>query len=228
MKLTLSASALSALCLLESPKVSVEAFTNHASRFVKKPPPITASTKQLLQPTGSPSTRSPEDSSTALHVSSLQDRLKEIGENMDIDDSNPFMQQLKKPVSLSERELGLLVLFTVPVAWGTYASTVQSIYTLDPQIPGFLFSTCYFFVAAAGSLAATAWNTAQKSEGDPAKEEPKSVPAIAGLELGFYVYMANFLHVIGLQTVPSDRAGFLFQCTYCTTQLLRACKCTPA
>ena len=206
MKLTPSTSVLlGALYLLQSANFSAEAFTSQGPR-IAKPTTITKWGKDQQQPILGRS-----QTATTLYVSSIQDRLKEFGESMDVDDSNPFMQQLKKPLSFSERELGLLVLLTVPVAWGTYASTVQTIYKLDPQVPGFMFSTCYFFIAASGSLAATFWNSSQQ-EAKGAEAEPKSVPAIAGLELGLYVYLANFLHVIGLQSVPSDRAGFLFQC----------------
>ena len=154
---------------------------------------------------------------TALHVSFIQDRLKEMGDDRKTnnDKSAAWPQQLQLP-AVSPREMGLLVLLTVPVAWGTYAPTVQSLYTMDTQIPGFIFSTFYFAVAASGSLAAT-WLVNQKNNKNGQANKPAAaaepvLPAVAGLELGLYVYLANFLHVIGLQSVPSDRAGFLFQC----------------
>ena len=150
---------------------------------------------------------------TSLPVSSFfQNELKRISETLDVEsrDSNSadLVGRLTNALSLSKKEIGLLVLFTVPVAWGTYACTVQSIYALEPKVPGFLFSTCYFFVAATGSVMATLWNNNASAQ---RTDLTKSIPVTAGLELGFYVYMANFLHVIGLQSVPSDRAGFLFQ-----------------
>ena len=39
------------------------------------------------------------------------------------------------------------------------------------------------------------------------------VPFKGGIELGLYLFIANCLQVIGLQTVESDRAGFLVQLT---------------
>lgn len=208
MKISICASLLSALYLSASP---IEAFAPNQGTRLSNTVAIGGS-KSSLKGSLPGASKRPR---TALHVSFIQDRLREIGDSIDTDGSSSFMQQLKKPISFSQRELGLIVLLTVPIAWGTYASTVQSIYTLDPQVPGFIFSTFYFFVAASGSLLATHWNNnAQKQQSDisTSKEEVKTLPAIAGLELGFYVYLANFMHVIGLQTVPSDRAGFLFQC----------------
>lgn len=207
MKFTSSASLLSALWILGT---SVDAFATRKARFApQQGPTLPRGTEKTFSPKVF-SSSSRQD--TVLFVSSIiQDRLKRIGDSIDVDNAgSTFLQQLKKP-SFSQRELGLLVLLTVPVAWGTYAPTVQSLYALDSsiQLPGFIFSTFYFFVAASGSLLATVW-----SNNHAPQEQQKAMPAIAGLELGCYVYLANFLHVIGLQTVPSDRAGFLFQCKF--------------
>ena len=41
----------------------------------------------------------------------------------------------------SERTLGILVLLTVPLAWGTYSPVVKYMYDkMDPSMPGFVFS----------------------------------------------------------------------------------------
>mmetsp|Transcript_38384 Transcript_38384/g.92860 ORF Transcript_38384/g.92860 Transcript_38384/m.92860 type:complete len:305 (-) Transcript_38384:1796-2710(-) len=48
-----------------------------------------------------------------------------------------------------------------------------------------------------------------------AQSEPKSdlLPLLGGFELGTYLFVGNALQVIGLRTVPSDRAAFLLQLT---------------
>ncbi len=49
----------------------------------------------------------------------------------------------------SERTLGVLVLLTVPLAWGTYTPVVKYMYErTDPAVPGFVFSVGYYLVAA--------------------------------------------------------------------------------
>ena len=41
----------------------------------------------------------------------------------------------------SERTLGILVLLTVPLAWGTYSPVVKYMYDkMNPSMPGFVFS----------------------------------------------------------------------------------------
>jgi len=216
MKPALATTLLCVLYLSQSHDLSVEAFTGHGARlFFAEPSTITTSW-------GNNQPRAIGRSQTALLRPPVALDLSSKG--VHVEDSNPlFVQTLKRPWSYSERELGLLVSFTVPVAWGTYAATVQTVYTLDPQVPGFIFSACYFFVAASGSLVATFWNSAQqKGRNGDESEQTKSIPAMAGLELGFYVYLANFLHVIGLQSVPSDRAGFLIQLTTVVVPMLEA------
>lgn len=193
MKIRVAACFLSAQCLLQGSEAFLSQTTRHAG--VRK------------QEWQSSSIRQRQD--TSLHVSSIGDKLmKRIGQEIDPADTDgsAFLKQLKRPMTLSDREMGLLVLLTVPVAWGTYSCTVQSLFTLEPAVPGFIFSTCYFCVAAAASLCVT---FAQSSKAEPTAA--KTIPVMAGLELGLYVYLANFLHVIGLQSVPSDRAGFLIQ-----------------
>eukprot|EP00797_Seminavis_robusta_P019341 Sro292_g109560.2 (309) ;mRNA; r:9535-10461 len=45
---------------------------------------------------------------------------------------------------------------------------------------------------------------------------------MGGLELGLYLFVANCLQVLGLKTVPSDRAGFLVQLTTVMVPVLEA------
>ena len=47
-----------------------------------------------------------------------------------------------------ERALGILVLLSVPLSWGTYGPVVRYLYELQPPVPGFVFSASYYVVAS--------------------------------------------------------------------------------
>ena len=117
-------------------------------------------------------------------------------------------------LGLSDEALGLLVLGTVPVVWGSYVPVVRALYEIDPPIPGFVFSTAYFAVASASAFTLL---KIQERNGDSTLTkastgaEKSLSPFLAGAELGLYLFLGNSLQVIGLKTVPSDRAGFLVQ-----------------
>lgn len=113
--------------------------------------------------------------------------------------------------SATERSNGLLVLATVPFAWGTFEPAVRFVYAIDPPIPAFLFSSAYYLVAATAllTLAITSRPT-------------KDWPIQGGVELGFYLFLGNALQVLGLKTVDSDRAAFLLQLTTIFVPLMEA------
>jgi hypothetical protein len=139
---------------------------------------------------------------------------------------------------VSDHTLGILVLLTVPLSWGTYGPTVRYLYEIQPPVPGFVFSACYYTLAA-GTMLLLSWTSTDQSQTSTATIEhingddddddvtattselfsssssssSSSFPIIGGIELGMYLFLANCLQVIGLQTVPSDRAGFLVQLT---------------
>ena len=119
---------------------------------------------------------------------------------------------LESPVS--DKLLGILVLLTVPIAWGTYTPVVKYLYAIKPAVPGFVFSACYYALAAVtmSTLVAINGNTKESSD-ETTGDENTGIPILGGLELGSYLFIANCLQVIGLQTVQSDRAGFLVQFT---------------
>jgi drug/metabolite transporter (DMT)-like permease len=129
-----------------------------------------------------------------------------------------------------ERRNGILVLMTVPMAWGTFEPAVRYVYEIQPDIPPFVFSFVYYLIAstALGSLAMLP--THAKKHESQNLAEPKTassghlssstqhslnslLPVQGGLELGTYLFLGNALQVIGLKTVPSDRAAFLLQLT---------------
>jgi hypothetical protein len=133
----------------------------------------------------------------------------------------------KKPASiLSDRSLGILVLLTVPLSWGTYTPVVKYLYEIQPPVPGFVFSACYYALAAVTTSTIALRQTRTKKESDSKDTSDDSLsttttstrptsswPVRGGLELGSYLFIANCLQVVGLQTVASDRAGFLVQLT---------------
>jgi drug/metabolite transporter (DMT)-like permease len=134
-----------------------------------------------------------------------------------------------------------VVLLTVPFAWGTYTPVVKYLYTIqEPPVPGLIFSAAYYMVAAV-SLWVVVLVQPHPHHGGPQRQRndivhprsndelytttkvrttiPKALSSLqsfpwrGGLELGSYLFVANVLQVVGLQTVPADRAGFLIQLT---------------
>lgn len=92
---------------------------------------------------------------------------------------------------------------------------VRALYEIDPPIPGFVFSTAYFAVASASAFSLLSLQNGKQKQDNASsavtKEQKPYSSVIAGAELGFYLFLGNSLQVIGLKTVPSDRAGFLVQ-----------------
>lgn len=116
----------------------------------------------------------------------------------------------------SDKILGILVLLTVPLSWGTYVPVVRYLYAIQPPVPGFVFSACYYTLAAITTSSLAFWQSRKATafdSGNTSQTEKQSMPIRAGLELGAYLFIANCLQVIGLRTVESDRAGFLVQLT---------------
>lgn len=98
--------------------------------------------------------------------------------------------------------------------WGSYVPVVRGLYEVDPPIPGFVFSTAYFAVASVSAFSLLLLEERQGADGGRNKIIPTTRPIqslLAGAELGTYLFIGNACQVIGLKTVPSDRAGFLVQ-----------------
>ena len=124
---------------------------------------------------------------------------------------------------------GLGILFTVPIAWGTYNPVVKYLYTLEHPVPGLVFSVGYFWVGAttlwilqailgnneenkSSSIAASV-GADDVSDADDATAPNQALQWQCGFELGTYLFMGAMLQVWGLRTVPADRAAFLVQLT---------------
>ena len=127
---------------------------------------------------------------------------------------------------ISDHVQGLLVLMTVPLAWGTYVPVVRYLYEIQPPVPGFIFSAAYYSVASLSLIGLVAakvgepetlenneFESAQHSASYKMALTGSSLPILGGLELGIYLFLGNGLQIMGLKTVPSDRAGFLVQLT---------------
>ncbi|KAL7477564.1 hypothetical protein ACHAW6_003370 [Cyclotella cf. meneghiniana] len=139
--------------------------------------------------------------------------------------STDIHSSTKKDLVDNERSLGILILLTVPLAWGTYTPVVKYMYDrMDPPVPGFVFSAGYYLVAA---IVLSALNL-RSSKSDSiqinlAQGEPNNWYAtLGGLELGSYLFLGNGFQVVGLQTVPADRAAFLVQLTTVMVPLVSA------
>jgi drug/metabolite transporter (DMT)-like permease len=155
------------------------------------------------------------------------------------------------------RQKGILVLATVPLAWGTFEPAVRLVYQIQPDIPPFVFSFLYYLVAAT-PLCLLA--LAQRSKNDPQKDDAANsttsasanetspynttamtmtesttelvggnsttssflLPLRGGFELGTYLFVGNGLQVVGLKTVPADRAAILLQLTTIFVPLMQA------
>lgn len=122
-------------------------------------------------------------------------------------------------VSAEDRTAGLLVLLSVPLAWGTYSPVVKYLYEVRPAVPGIVFSAAYYIVASVLLNFLCLREAKQVTDGD---DEDSEFPLQGGLELGSYLFIANALQVKGLETVPSDRAGFIVQLTTIMVPLMQA------
>jgi drug/metabolite transporter (DMT)-like permease len=114
-----------------------------------------------------------------------------------------------------ERELGVLVLLTVPFAWGSFEPAVRYIYAMDPPVPSLIFSFGYYFVAAVTLITSFIFLREQDSKTD-------RLAIGGGSELGTYLFLGNWMQVQGLKTTSSDRAAFLLQLTTIFVPLVQA------
>lgn len=141
--------------------------------------------------------------------------------------SDEFEQQEQRRI----RNNGILVLLTCPLTWGTFEPAVRYVYQITPTIPPFVFSLVYYSIASAAlvTIALLRVEKEQQSTSPKLLDEEnnstlqnnntnigvfaRSFPLRGGFELGTYLFLGNGLQVVGLRTVPSDRAAFLLQLT---------------
>mmetsp|Transcript_34367 Transcript_34367/g.77409 ORF Transcript_34367/g.77409 Transcript_34367/m.77409 type:complete len:441 (-) Transcript_34367:19-1341(-) len=138
--------------------------------------------------------------------------------------SQQQLDESNEDEATAERGLGILVLLTVPLAWGTYTPAVKYMYEMEPAIPGFVFSAGYYLVAAVTLrlLSSLQANESNELKVDRAEESEEGLDIRGGWELGSYLFVGNALQVVGLQTVPADRAAFLVQLTTVLVPLVAA------
>mmetsp|Transcript_4357 Transcript_4357/g.6115 ORF Transcript_4357/g.6115 Transcript_4357/m.6115 type:complete len:548 (+) Transcript_4357:96-1739(+) len=136
----------------------------------------------------------------------------------------------------SSRALGILVLLTVPLSWGTYAPVVKYVYEMDPPVPGLLFSAGYYFIASF-TLGFLGWLQSKNQQQQQKQQQISDNTSInmndnnsitpqkelfGGIELGSYLFIGNCFQVVGLESVPADRAAFLVQLTTVFVPMLQA------
>mmetsp|Transcript_1843 Transcript_1843/g.2532 ORF Transcript_1843/g.2532 Transcript_1843/m.2532 type:complete len:439 (-) Transcript_1843:3537-4853(-) len=129
-----------------------------------------------------------------------------------------FPLATKDETSSSDRLSGILVLASVPLAWGTYSPVVKYLYQVQPVVPGIVFSSAYYLVASA--VLNTLMLSLKSDGSEKVDEEP--FPVQGGVELGLYLFIANAMQVVGLETVQAGRAGFLIQLTTIFVPILQA------
>lgn len=158
---------------------------------------------------------------------------KENTNNDNDNDNHELHNTIQQHTNQAERTLGILVLLTVPLSWGTYTPVVKYMYdVMDPSMPGFVFSAGYYLVAAfslgvlsgRGGGGGGGVDDGRRDRGRERGEDgileamtgkeivdeyenESNVVGRGGWELGSYLFLGNGLQVVGLQTVPADRAG---------------------
>ena len=127
-----------------------------------------------------------------------------VGATIGVEESSTIIPSTTDVLS-SEELLGLAVLLTVPVVWGSYVPVVKMLYQIDPPIPGMVFSTAYFAVASMSSFGLLAILPSQQhaidglvDEADAGSDDETQslAPILAGGELGFYLFLGNSLQVL--------------------------------
>ena len=129
-----------------------------------------------------------------------------IAEGNNVDDSSNANERLLTTTAILESTrddshkssipgIGLIVLCSVPLVWGTYVPIVRLLYEIDPPIPGFLFSAFYFFISSITTIFLSnildnsnngVTDTKESVEHTPSREKEE---LLAGLELGsWYVF----------------------------------------
>lgn len=126
-------------------------------------------------------------------------------------------------VSVGQDVLGYGALVIAAMIWGSYSPMVKMLYEIDPVVPGFVLSALYFSVASFSTLGLLAVFPQLDGQDTSSLEDKRTLdftsekhplrnlPLVAGAEIGSYLFLGNSLQVLGLETVPADRAGFLVQ-----------------
>lgn len=115
-----------------------------------------------------------------------------------------------------------LLLGGVPALWGSYAVASKILFDMDPGVPLSIVNLGCFFTAMLTIVGASI----KRSKGKP-EAEPESAPVSnplsvlnadwanlrVGLELGFYLYLGNWLNLQSLERTSASRCAFLVQLT---------------
>lgn len=158
----------------------------------------------------------------SLHLLSATSKNKSPVDTTTSDDASPTTSQEDQD---ADRQRGLVVLLTVPFAWGTFEPAVRYVYAMDPPLNSNVFSLAYYAVAASALLTAAALTAGSRRRAAATFDSSTTTvdwPWAGGFELGTYLFVGNALQIFGLKTVPADRAAFLLQLTTIFVPLLSA------
>lgn len=118
-------------------------------------------------------------------------------------------------ISLTARTL----LYTVPFMWGSFAPAVRYLFAQNPHQDPSVFNTERLLLSLTVYSPILyrefrAFLAQRSAHGDSVKKEtdPNRFSFFPiGIELGFYVFLANIAQVIGLEQTSASRAAFLVQ-----------------
>jgi len=111
------------------------------------------------------------------------------------------------------------------MAWGTFEPAVRYVYDVQPDVPPFAFQLVYYAIATsalavlaspplfARTLPQKTVDTQDTTTTTTTSSQWSLVSIQGGVELGTYLFLGNAMQVVGLKTIPSDRAAFLLQLT---------------
>jgi len=101
----------------------------------------------------------------------------------------------------SDRLSGVLVLLTVPLAWGTYAPVVKYVYDMDPPVPGFVFSAAYYVIAA---ITLTLLSVIQKEFKSLSSENVSSITSLNKAEKDERIDATEIEEIIEMTQTATD------------------------
>ena len=126
--------------------------------------------------------------------------------------------------------LNLIVLASVPLAWGTYSPVVKSLYTTaEVPPPGIIFNSISYAVSACtlASLAFLTKNGRKKlnisdEEAEIEENEKQRMTLIGGIQLGTLLFFGSNIQVLGIQSTSASKAGVLVQLTTVIVPILES------
>jgi len=125
-----------------------------------------------------------------------------------------------------------LILASVPIAWSTYNVAVRILYGLNIPPPAALLNLCNYVVSLStfqfARFIQSGLGPAQPFADDKLQEQPEDISqagfksyALAGLELGLYLFLGSTSQLESLKETSASRAAFLVQTTTIIVPLIQ-------